>query len=205
MPKNRVLKKRIGFTTQHKDPFLISKCPIEYSVLVQPTYEFSKWLADNMSFKPGSADYGYWITGFKGQKSLQENSDDLVSMTTSTEAMDMAMTPAATTQATASVATTPSTAQGIRSLSVYAGNAFAAFEINGVKIGAKGGGEKFDISLRENESIYYMQYGINRWDTDYEWINAICSLKIGTNFQEYGPYHEARVLKLNAIVKKLQF
>ena len=99
MLKNRVFKKMICFTTPHKDPFLISKCPIEYSVLVQPNYEFSKWLADNMSFKPGSAKYGYWITGFKGQKSLQENSDDLVSMTTSTEAMDMAMAPTTATPA----------------------------------------------------------------------------------------------------------
>ena len=125
----------------------------------------------------------------------------LVASSTTSSTSDLAMATAPSAATTAASAT----AQGIRSFSVYAGNAFATFEINGVKIGSKGGGEKFDISLRENESIYYMQYGINRWDTANEWTNAICSLKIGTNFQEYGPYHEARVLKLNAIVKKLQF
>ena len=87
------------------------------------------------------------------------------------------------------------TAQGIRSFSVWAGAAMNTFEINGKRIGASGGGEKFDIPLQKNEIILSMDYGINRWSVPNEWVDAICNLKIITNLQEYGPYHPARVMK----------
>ena len=106
--------------------------------------------------------------------------------------------PATTSSASATTSAAPvTTAQGIRSLSVWAWDAVNTFVINGERIGASGGGEKFDIALQQNEIILSMDYGINRWSVPNEWVDAICNLKIITNLQEYGPYHPARVMKPN--------
>ena len=42
-------------------------CDTEYMVNIPNGVEFSKFLADDLIAKPSTAQYGYWITGFKSQ------------------------------------------------------------------------------------------------------------------------------------------
>ena len=47
--------------------FNITLFEAEYTVTIPDGVEFSKFLADDLIVKPSTAQYCFWITGFKSQ------------------------------------------------------------------------------------------------------------------------------------------
>ena len=89
-------------------------------------------------------------------------------------------------------------------LSVYAGTLVNTIVVNGARFGANSGGDLIDVPLQDGETIFGLEYGIDRAWISYDFEGTICGLYFITNtFRYLGPY-SGRVMR-TAILRTSTF
>ena len=73
-------------------------------------------------------------------------------------------------------------------LIVYAGSKVHTIVVNGKRFGAKSGAKKFDVPMKEGETILRLEYGTHNYLSWVDYSLAICELVFVTNIQKHGPF-----------------